>query len=216
VVLLLAGAAALVAGTDRTVRAAVPAVFLVGLAGAGIAAMLTQAMTAGRIPDATSVLIGAATALGGAIGLATGGWLVAHGRTGRVPAVIGSAGLTVACALGVLTVTGQRPDPGAALPLTLIGIAGLGLGLAASALRLALTDVEPHRRGLAAGAGVVAAVSGSALGGMIGAGEGLNMLRGDVDGVAIGLIGFVVAAAVAVALAATLPARPLRPTSAAP
>jgi hypothetical protein len=204
-VLLLAGAAALLAGADRTVRAAAPGLLLVGLSGSGIAAALTQAMTAGRIPDATWVLIAAATAVGGALGLATGGTLIARGGEGRVPAVIGSAALTVACALGWLTLMGQRPDTGDAMPIILVGLAGLGLGLAASALRLALTDVDPHRRGQAAGAGVVAAVIGSALGGMIGAGEGLSTLGGEADGVAIGLIGFLVAAAVAVAVAATLP-----------
>jgi hypothetical protein len=122
-----------------------------------------------------------------------------------VPALLGSATLTAACAIGWVILLGERPEPGAVIPIVLIGTVGLALGLAASALRLALTDVQPPQRGLAAGAGVVAAVIGSALGGLIGAGEGLLALGGESRGVAIGLVGFVIAAAAAVALAAALP-----------
>jgi hypothetical protein len=203
--LLLVGAAVLLAGADRTVRIAVPGLLLVGVSGAGIAAALTQATTAGRMPDGTWVLIGAASLVGGGLGLAIGGMLLARGGGRRPPAIIGSATLTAACALGWVTLLGQRPEPGDVTSIILIGTAGLALGLAASALRLALTEVDPRQRGLAAGAGVVAAVIGSALGGLIGAGEGLNTLGGEPRGVAIGLVGFIIVAAAAVAVVAALP-----------
>lgn len=205
IVLMLVGAAPLLAGADRLVRAAVGGLLLVSVAGAGIAAALARATTAGRMPDGTSVLMGAVLAVGGGLGLATGGMLVARGRELRVPALVGSAILTAACAIGWVILVGERPAPGDVAPTVLIGTAGLALGLAASALRLALTDVEPHRRGLAAGAGVVAAVIGSVLGGMIGAGEGLNTLGSESGAGAIGLVGFVIGGAAAIAVAAALP-----------
>jgi hypothetical protein len=203
--LLLAGAAAMLARADRTARVAVPGLLLAGISGSGIMAALTQASTAGRLPDGTDLLIGAAVAIGGVLGLAIGGLLLARGRDRRRPAVIGSAALAGVCAIGWLALLGQRPDPGDILSIVLIGAAALALGLVASSLRLALTEVEPRQLGLAAGAGVVAAVLGSALGGLIGAGEGLNTLDGEGRGAAIGLVGFVVAAAAAIVVAATLP-----------
>ena len=206
--LLLTGAVALLARADRTVRVAVPGLLLAGISGSGIAATLTQASLAGRLPDATAALMAAATTIGGLIGLALGGTLLARGLDRRRPAIIGSASLAAACALGWLTLLGQRPEPGALVPIILVGVAALALGLVASALRLALAEVDARQLGLAAGAGVVAAVLGSALGGLIGAGEGLNTLDGEARDIAVGLIGFVVAAAAAVAVVAALPVRP--------
>ncbi|HSI99802.1 MAG TPA: hypothetical protein VLA59_05400 [Patescibacteria group bacterium] len=207
-VLLLAGAVPMLARADRTLRVAVPALLLAAISGSGMMAALTQALTAGRLPDLATVLIGAATAIGGLLGLALGGVLLARGRDRRRPAIIGAAALAVVCALGWLTLLGERPEPGAILPVVLIGAGALALGLVASALRLALAEVEPRQLGLAAGAGVVAAVLGSALGGLIGAGEGLATMDGEARGAAMGLIGFVVAAAAALAVAAALPRAP--------
>lgn len=203
--LLLTGAAGLLARGDRTVRVAVPGLLLAGIAGSGMAAALTQASIAGRLPDATAALMAAATTIGGLLGLALGGTLLARGGDRRGPAIIGTACLAAVCALGWLTLLGQRPEPGAIVPIVLVGAGALALGLVASVLRVALAEVDPRRLGLAAGAGVVAAVLGSSLGGLLGAGEGLNTLDGEGRGVAIGLIGFVVAAAAAIALVAALP-----------
>lgn len=205
IALVLVAANSLLASAGRMVRMAVPGLLLAGFAGAGIGAALAQAALAGRVQDGTSALIGVATAVGGGLGLASGWMLIARGLEPRSSALFGSAVLFAACAIGWVLLLGQRPEPGAITPTVVIGIAGLALGLAASALRLVLTDVEPRQRGLAAGAGVVAAVLGSVLGGMIGAAEGLSTLGGESRGVAIGLLGFVIAAAVAVAMAAALP-----------
>lgn len=201
---LLIGAAVLLARTGRRMRVAVPGLLLVGLAGTGVTAALTRALTAGRLPDAGGALIGVAAALGGLLGLALGVTLLARGRDRRLPAIIGSGILAVVCVLGWLALSGQRPEPGDVTPIALVGIAGVGLGLAATALRLVLTDVELHHRGIAAGAGVAAAVIGSALGGLLGAGEGMSNLGGASRGVPIGLIAFAAAATASVALAATL------------
>ena len=205
IALLVGGTAALLAGADRTIRTAVPGLFLVGLSGAGIAAALSRATTAGRVPDGSTVLIGAAMAVGGGLGLAIGGMLIARGREPRMPALTGSAITAGSCAIGWLILLGERPDAGAIAPILVIGVASLALGVAAAALRYALADVHVTQRGLAAGAGVVAAVIGSALGGLIGAGEGLSTIDGESRGVAIGLVGLVIAAAVATAVAAALP-----------
>jgi hypothetical protein len=204
VALILAGAAMLLAGADRAVRIAAPGLLLVGFAGSGIAASLTQAMTAGRVPDGSAALIGATGALTGWAGLAVGGALATGPRRRRLPATIGSAALAVACALGWLTLLGPRPEPGAVAPMLLVGVAGLGAGIAVAALRLALTEVHPTRRGLAAGAGVAAATIGSAVGGLLGAGEGATVARGAPPGIALGLVGFVIAAAGATALGTIL------------
>lgn len=202
--LLMLGGAALLAATGRVVRVAVPAVLLVGFAGSGVAAALTRAMTAGRIPDGTWALIGVATVGGGGLGLVIGGMLIARGREARVPAVFGSVVLTLVCALCWVMLQGSRPEPGDVMPIVLIAIGGLGAGLAASALRLALTDVQVYERGRAAGAGAVAAVMGSALGGFIGAGEAMITL-GEPQGVTIGLVSFVIAAAAVSIVAPALP-----------
>jgi hypothetical protein len=205
IALVVVGTAALLAGAGRTMRTAVPGLFLVGVSGSGIAAALGRATTAGRIPDGSTVLIGVATAVGGGLGLAIGGMIIARDREPRLPALTGSAIITGSCAVGWLILLGERPDAGAIAPILVIGIAGLALGVAAAGLRFALTDVHAAQRGLAAGAGVVAAVIGSALGGLIGAGEGLSTMEGSSRGVAIGLVGFVIAAAAATAVTAGLP-----------
>src|SRR5690606_21228734 len=98
--LLLAGAVALLARADRTVRVAVPGLLLAGIAGSGIAAALTQASIAGRLPDATAVLLAAATTVGGLLGLALASVLLARGPDRRRPAIIGGAALAAVCALG--------------------------------------------------------------------------------------------------------------------
>src|SRR5690606_28822550 len=139
------------------------------------------------------------------LGLALASVLLARGPDRRRPAIIGGAALAAVCALGALTLLGQRPEPGDVVPIILVGAGALALGLVASALRLALAEVDPRQLGRAAGAGVVAAVLGSALGGLIGAGEGLNTLDGEQRPIAIGLVGFVVAAAAVIAVVAALP-----------
>lgn len=203
--LLLLGATGTLAGGGHTVRNAVLGLLLVGFAAAGIAAAVTQATTAGRLPDGTSVLIGASAAVGAGLGLATGWMLLVRGRGPRTPAIIGSTILAATCAIGWVTLLGERPAPGAVSSIVLVGTAAAGLGLAASALRFVLAEVEPHHRGLAAGAGAAAAVIASVLGGMVGGAEALNTLGGESRAVAIGLAGLLVAAAAAVAVAAILP-----------
>lgn len=202
--LLLAGAAMLLTAAERAVRIAAPGLLLVGLAGSGVAAAVTQAMTAGRMPDGSSVLIGAVGAATGGVGLVTGGMLIVRGREARLPALIGSATVTAACALGWLTLNGQRPEPGDVMPVIVVGLAGIALGLVAVALRVALTEVPAPQRAQAAGAGVVAAVIGSALGALIGAGEGVNTLTADPRAFPIGLGGFVIAGVAAIAVVAAL------------
>ena len=73
---------------------------------------------------------------------------------------------------------------------------GTSSGSAASAAQRAVRSLP-----LAFVTGAVIGV----LGGMIGAAEGLSTLGGEPRGVALGLVGFVIAAAAAVAVAAALP-----------
>lgn len=215
IALLLVGAAMLLAGAERVVRLAAAGLLLLGLAGSGVAASMTRALIGGRVPDGDAALLAAAGALAGVVGLAIGGTL-ATGRRGRgLPAVIGGATVAAASVLGCLTLLGPRPEPGSVVAILLVAIAGLGLGIAASALRLALTDVRPTRRGLAAAVGVAAATIGSALGGMVGAGEGVALVGGAPRGFAAGLVGLMIAAAAGTGAGSLLPRRdrrePVRP-----
>ena len=205
IVLLAVGAVPQLAAGGRVVRIAAPGLLLVGFAGSGIAAALSLALTAGRMPDGTSALIGAATAVGAGVGFVTASMLIGGRRDRRVPAVIGGATLTLACVLGWLTLLGHRPEPGDMMPIVLVGGAGPAMWLAAAALRVALAEVRAPQRGLAAGSGVAAAVIGTTLGGMIGAAEGLSTLGSDPRGIPVGLVGFMIAGAAAVALTAALP-----------
>ena len=204
VALILGGTAMLRAGAVRSVRVAAPGLFLVGFAGAGMIAAMTQALTSGRVPGGTAALIGAIGALAAWAGLALGGALSVGPRGHWFPALTGSATLASTCAAGWLLLLGPRPQPGAVAPILLIAIAGFAVGVAVVALRLALAEVHPARRGLAAGAGVAAATIGSAVGGLLGAGEGVALVGSAARGLAVGLVAFVLAAAAATVIGAAL------------
>lgn len=204
VTLILAGAATLLSGGERVTRVAAPALALIAFAGAGMTAALTQALTAGRPPDGAAAVIGAIGTLAGLAGLALGGALAVGPRGPWFPLATGGATLVSTCAAGWLLLLGQRPEPATIAPILLVGLVAFAVGVAAVALRLALADVHPTRRGRAAGAGVAAVGVGAAVGGLLGAGEGVAVVTGAPGGAGIALVGFVLAAVAATVLSAPL------------
>ena len=192
--LVLAAALVLLRGAaGRSVALAVPAVALAALASTGLLAALrlAHATDAGLYAD-RSALAGLAAASGGALGIVMGAWRLT--RTGEPRRVAIAGGVILGATTLVVLLSLFIAPPPLALVLGAVALLALAGGLVAIALRLVLADVPPGRRGLAAGAGVVAAASGSVLGSMIGAGEGIRIATGEPGSMAVGSFAMVVAA----------------------
>ncbi len=197
--LVLAGMATALGGRHATPHVWLPvaALALLVMAATGIGSAVTQAMTAGRLVEGAALLTAAVVPFAGVVGLTVAAASLARGVGPGGMAVAGSGLVVGGAALGLAVLTGQRPSTGDAAAVALIGLVGFGAALATTALRLALADVAPGARGLAAGAGVAAAGIGVSLGSMIGAGEGIAMLSGGVRGPAAGSSALLAAAVLA-------------------
>ena len=211
-VIALAGALAISANHvfDRATLAAALALLLVAFAVSGTPAAAAFAASDGTVPGQRSpTAVGLAPLAGIAAGILLGGmWLARGGRTRVVVTtgcvVLAGAALSVIAALLLPLQAAMAPGPLVAL----LVIIGLGGGLAAQTLRLALADVASDRRGRAGALGVVAAAFGAALGNATGNGAGLATLT---DGVGGGTVGLLLLAFVAVATVGI--SSVMRPTS---
>lgn len=216
--LVLLGFAAVAAGaillwvrgrpSSATVMAAA-ATASTALAAAGLLAVVGFAMPRELSPpDSRGGPLGELAALAaGAAGLVLGAWLLARGVR---PRTVGSVGSLILAGLSVLLLAGGGTllqSSGAVGPIAAIAITAFGGGLTAVALRLLLAEAPIGERGFAAAAGVAAAAFGGMAGLMIGAGEGMALAIGAVEGMPTGLFVLVAASLVAVGLAAVLPLR---------
>lgn len=189
--LVLAAALVLLRGAaGRSVALAVPAVALAALASTGMLAALRLAEATDAGPD-RSAPAALAAASSGALGIVLGAWRLTRTGEPRPVAIAGSVILGTTTLVVLLSLL-IAPPP-LALVLGAVALLALAGGLVAIALRLVLADVPPGRRGLAAGAGVVAAGCGSVLGSMIGAGEGIRIATGEPGSMAVGSFAMVAA-----------------------
>lgn len=179
------------------------------LAAAGLLAIVGFAMPRELSPpDSRGGPLGELAAVaGGTAGLVLGAWLLARGAR---PRMVGSVGSLILAGLSVLLLIGGGTllqSSGAVGPIAAIAVTAFGGGLAAVALRLLLAEAPVGERGLAAAVGVAAAGFGGMAGLMIGAGDGMALAIGAVEGVSTGLMVLLAASLVSVGLAAVLPVR---------
>jgi hypothetical protein len=182
-----------------------PVIGLAALTTAGMGTGLTLAVTLGGTSSGRegAVVAGLAVIGGSGFGLLLGGWWLARGGASHVVAIAGTLILLGGSALGLIALSGTASVPADVFVAAgVLGLSGFGGALVAVALRLVLAESAAHQRGLAAGAGVVAASFGSALGSLIGTGAATRWLTGDPNAIPTGVV--VLAAAAVGAVAAVL------------
>jgi hypothetical protein len=187
-----------------------PVIGLAALTAAGIGTGLTLAVTLGGTSSGRdgAVVAGLAVVGGSGSGLLLGGWWLGRGGASHVVAIGGSLILLGGSALGLIALSGTASAAADVfVAAVVLGLSGFGGALVAVALRLVLAESAVHQRGLAAGAGVVAASFGSGLGSLIGTGAATRWLTGDPNAIPTGVVVLAAAAVAAVAAALLMPSR---------